>query len=332
MSRSSVLDHFEDEGKPAKAEPWAWRIVLALILSLAAHAAFLWWARSYAVNTFSESYYDQIVPRAFKVDRVEIDSSLLDETPEPTALEAGRNITPVPVDLPAEEIVTAKPEVKVASDKPAELSIGAEDIPQISTSASDATAALAAATAESLDEDLSSMREALLADRSSSSSQPALELAESAGRAGRGAVDAVPAGYSNLDELLSGTGGISESQAPIFMPSDVLFGYNESFLGPGAISSLEKLGELIRRNPQSRFRIEGHTDSFGGPGYNAQLSLDRADSVKQWLVSRMSIEPDRIDTRGLGSTRPLVPTTGSIEEQQLNRRVEIVILRADGGR
>jgi len=330
MSRSPILDHFED--RPAKAEPWAWRIVLALILSLAVHAAFVWWARGYTINTFSESYYDQIVPRAFKVDRVEIDSSLLDESPEPVALDVVRKTTPVAVDLPAEEITAEQPEMKIAPDKPAELSIGAEDVPQISTSASDAALTLAAATAESLDEDLNSMREALLADQPSSSAQPAIELAESAGRAGGGSIDAVPAGYSNLDELLSGTGGISESQGPIFMPADVLFGYNESFLGPGAISSLEKLAELIRRNPDTRFRVEGHTDSFGGPEYNAQLSLARADSVKQWLGRQMAIDPGRIEARGLGSTRPLVPTNGSIEEQQLNRRVEIVILRAASGR
>jgi len=46
----------------------------------------------------------------------------------------------------------------------------------------------------------------------------------------------------------------------------------------------------------------------------------------------MAIDPARIDTRGLGSTKPLAPTEGTIEQQQLNRRVEIVILQADGGR
>jgi outer membrane protein OmpA-like peptidoglycan-associated protein len=46
----------------------------------------------------------------------------------------------------------------------------------------------------------------------------------------------------------------------------------------------------------------------------------------------MAIDPARIDTRGLGNSRPLVAATGSIEEQQLNRRVEIVILRPDATR
>jgi len=116
------------------------------------------------------------------------------------------------------------------------------------------------------------------------------------------------------------------------MPSDVLFGYDESFLRAEAISSLEKLGELIRRNPEARFRIEGHTDSFGAEDYNDRLSLARAESVRQWLADTMDIDPARIETRGLGSARPIIPVTGTIEEQQPNRRVEIVILRAGGGR
>jgi outer membrane protein OmpA-like peptidoglycan-associated protein len=116
------------------------------------------------------------------------------------------------------------------------------------------------------------------------------------------------------------------------MPADVLFGYDESFLRPDAITSLGKLGELIRRNPSARFRIEGHTDSFGSPDYNARLSLARAESVKQWLAGQMAIDPARIDTRGLGNSRPLVAASGNIEEQQLNRRVEIVILRPGAAR
>ena len=116
------------------------------------------------------------------------------------------------------------------------------------------------------------------------------------------------------------------------MPSDVLFGYDESFLRPEAVTSLQKLGELIRRSPEARFRIEGHTDSFGGAQYNAGLSLARAESVKNWLAQNMGIDASRIDTRGLGSAKPLVSTEGTIEQQQLNRRVEIVILGTDAGR
>ena len=330
MDKSSVLETLEDA--PPRKEPWALWIILALVLSIAAHLAFAWWARTYAVKTFSDSYYEEMVPRAFKVDRVEIDSRLLEEDNPTTPSETQRKITPAPVDLPAEDISADKAEVRAAPAKPGELGIDKEPAPQIGLAASDAAARLEAATAAALEEDLTSMREALLADTPSSAAQPAIELAAAAGRAGAEGSDAVPAGYSDLDDLLAQTGGLTAAAGPIFMPSDVLFGYDESFLRPEAITSLEKLGELIRRNPGARFRIEGHTDSFGGTDYNAQLSLARADSVKRWLAETMSIDPARIDTRGLGSTRPLAPATGTVDEQQLNRRVEIVILRAAEGR
>lgn len=330
MTRSTVMTELEETAP--RRESWTRWVLLALVLSVAAHLAFIWWARSYAVNTFSDSYYDTIVPRAFKVDRVEIDARLLDEENPAPADETQRKVTPAPVDLPAEDISAEKAEVRATPAKPGQLGIEKEPVPQIGVAASEATTRLEAATAAALEEDLASMREALLADETSSAAQPAIELAAAAGRAGAEGTDDIPSGYSDLDELLAQTGGLSPTAGPIFMPSDVLFGYDESFLRPEAIISLEKLGELIRRNPEARFRIEGHTDSFGGADYNAQLSLARADSVKRWLAETMSIEPARIDTRGLGNTRPLAPTTGTVEEQQLNRRVEIVILRADGGR
>jgi outer membrane protein OmpA-like peptidoglycan-associated protein len=330
VDKSSVLQSLEEA--PPRREPWALWIIVALVLSVAAHLAFAWWARTYAVKTFSDSYYEEMVPRAFKVDRVEVDSRLLEEENPSTDAAPQRRIIPAPVDLPAEDIWTDKAEVRAAPAKPGELGLDKEPAPEIGVAASDAAARLEAATAAALEEDLASMREALLADTPSSAAQPAVELAAAAGRAGAEGGDSIPSGYSDLDDLLAGTGGLTSATGPIFMPSDVLFGYDESFLRPEAVTSLEKLGELIRRNPGARFRIEGHTDSFGGADYNARLGLARADSVKRWLSETLSIDPARIDTRGLGSTRPLAPVTGTVDQQQLNRRVEIVILPAGGGR
>lgn len=320
------MEQLNDEAEPKK-DIRAGLILAALLVSLAIHAGILLWARVYPVKTFSDSYYEQMVPRTFKVDRVEIDSRLLEDEPAPET--SRTTAAPAPVDLPPEDIATDAPPTQNQSAKPEALSLEKEPPPEIGRTAAEGAARLNAAAESALKDDLAAMRDALLSEAPASASQPAIELA--AGAAAEGG-NGIPAGYSNLDELLSHAGGLSPSQAPIFMPSDVLFGYNESFLRPEAITSLEKLGELIRRNPQARFRIEGHTDSFGGDEYNARLSLARAESVKKWLADTMSINPSRIDTRGLGSTHPLAPLTGTVEEQKLNRRVEIVILRGDGGR
>ena len=130
--------------------------------------------------------------------------------------------------------------------------------------------------------------------------------------------------FSNLESLLSAQGPLSSKTAPILLPTDLLFDYDSPVLRSGAVGSLEKLAELIQRNPSSDFIIEGHTDNFGKPDYNQQLSLARAGSVKDWLVQAAGIDPARIQTRGMGMTRLLVQG-GTVEAQQLNRRVEIII-------
>lgn len=130
--------------------------------------------------------------------------------------------------------------------------------------------------------------------------------------------------FSDLDSLLSAKGPLSGKTAPILLPTDLLFDYNSASLREAAVGSLQKLADLIQRNPNSTFTIEGHTDSFGTPEYNARLSTARAESVKAWLVQDAGIDPARVTTRGLGMSRLLVQG-GTVEQQQLNRRVEIVI-------
>jgi outer membrane protein OmpA-like peptidoglycan-associated protein len=131
--------------------------------------------------------------------------------------------------------------------------------------------------------------------------------------------------FSSLDDLLGSPCGVSSKTAPILMPTDLLFEYDASTLKPAATISLTKLGTIIRKNAEASFRIEGHTDSFGSDEYNLALSMRRADAVKEWLVLNMGIDPARVNTVGLGKSRLLVPSSGSVDQQQLNRRVEIVI-------
>jgi len=132
-------------------------------------------------------------------------------------------------------------------------------------------------------------------------------------------------GFSNLDDLLGGGGSMGGSTAPILMPTDLLFDYGSAQLAEGARLSLMKLGFLIQKNPNSLFIIEGHTDSFGSEDYNLQLSLQRANAVVEWLRNSLRLGTDRIQAAGMGKSKPLVATTGTVEEQGLNRRVEIKV-------
>lgn len=132
-------------------------------------------------------------------------------------------------------------------------------------------------------------------------------------------------GFSNLDDLLGGGGRLGGSTAPILMPTDLLFEYGSDQLAEGARLSLMKLGFLIQKNPDSLFIVEGHTDSFGGEEFNLDLSLRRANAVVEWLRNSLRLGTDRIQAAGMGKTKPIVNTTGTVEEQSLNRRVEIKV-------
>ncbi|WP_461782644.1 OmpA family protein [Prosthecobacter sp.] len=132
-------------------------------------------------------------------------------------------------------------------------------------------------------------------------------------------------GFSNLDDLLGGGGRVGGSTAPILMPTDLLFDYGSDLLAEGARLSLMKLGFLIQKNPDSLFIIEGHTDSFGGEDFNLELSIRRANAVVSWLRESLGLGSDRIQAMGLGKSKPIVSAAGTVEEQGLNRRVEIKV-------
>jgi len=131
-------------------------------------------------------------------------------------------------------------------------------------------------------------------------------------------------GFSDLDQLLAQKGPLG-SGTKLRMPDDQLFEYDSAALQSSAISQLQKLGTLIKRNPNATFTVEGYTDSFGGPAYNLELSQRRAESVKQYLVEAIGISPAQIEARGFGQTKFRVSPNGSIDEQRENRRVEIVV-------
>src|SRR5208283_1146194 len=135
-----------------------------------------------------------------------------------------------------------------------------------------------------------------------------------------------------LDRLLGH--GLHSGDAPVTLPGGALFEFASADLRPAAIEQLRKLGMVIKQNPNVTFSIEGYTDSFGDTAYNEQLSKDRADAVRSWLVQNMDVDPGHIQTMGYGATNFLVRpqlvdmhSQASIEREKLleqpNRRVEI---------
>ena len=142
-------------------------------------------------------------------------------------------------------------------------------------------------------------------------------------------------GFSDLDSLLAQKGPLG-SGTSIRMPSDPLYEYDSADLQPGAMTELQKLGTLIKRNAKATFTIEGYTDAFGTPEYNQELSQRRANAVKDYLVNVVRINPAQIQARGFGATKLIVPprpvnenaqdeVNAEITRQRANRRVVVVV-------
>jgi outer membrane protein OmpA-like peptidoglycan-associated protein len=309
----------------------------AILLSLIAHAALFYGFSQKKLERFSASETPRLVPRVFNVSRLEVSQKLLDPSPKPDNKPSGSTSAGAQADVTRFDGSFEK-DMKELRATP---EVSSPEIPDFkekpSVNTQSATAAAAKAKAESaiaLDKELSDIRQQLLNDKPSTArpklaagdrdnagktDNPDVADSTTAGTAG------IPAGFSNLDDLLGGSGRVGHGTAPILMPTDLLFDYDSSNLRPGAASSLGKLGRLIQRNPQAVFRVEGHTDSFGSEEYNLDLSQRRAETVKGWLVQNMNIDPARIQSQGFGKSRLIVPPDRTVDEQQLNRRVEIVI-------
>lgn len=87
---------------------------------------------------------------------------------------------------------------------------------------------------------------------------------------------------------------------------------------------LDKLVRLLKANPALRLEISGHTDDVGDDKRNLDLSQKRANAVRDYLTAA-GIDPKRLETKGYGETRPVVPNA-SDEARQQNRRMEARIL------
>jgi outer membrane protein OmpA-like peptidoglycan-associated protein len=109
------------------------------------------------------------------------------------------------------------------------------------------------------------------------------------------------------------------------MPNNQLFEYDSAELRGAAVEELQKVATLMKRNSSSTFTLEGYTDSFGSEEYNLDLSRRRAESVKLYLVNVLGINPAQIQTRGYGKSNLLTSPDASIEEQEINRRVVVVV-------
>jgi len=96
-------------------------------------------------------------------------------------------------------------------------------------------------------------------------------------------------------------------------------------LTPKGREIVVKISKILKKYPEFKIEIAGHTDSSGKADFNRKLSLQRAETVKKALVEE-GIDKERLVAKGYGSSKPLVQKEGE-EKIKENRRVEFHIVK-----
>jgi OOP family OmpA-OmpF porin len=107
--------------------------------------------------------------------------------------------------------------------------------------------------------------------------------------------------------------------------SDLSFQTGSSELADLPFQSLSDLASYLAQNPDLRIALVGHSDNVGSLENNMKLSENRAMSVATYLVDRLGVSPDQIDSYGVGFLSPLA-SNASDAGKTSNRRVEAVLL------
>jgi outer membrane protein OmpA-like peptidoglycan-associated protein len=112
----------------------------------------------------------------------------------------------------------------------------------------------------------------------------------------------------------------TEKHADIY---GVYFDFGSDVMRPESDLVLQEVAEVMKKHPDWKLQVDGHTDNVGGGGAaNLDLSRRRAAVVRVALMQRFAISADRLATGGFGAGRPK-KTNDTIEGRALNRRVEL---------
>lgn len=128
-----------------------------------------------------------------------------------------------------------------------------------------------------------------------------------------------------MEQATQGTGidvsRTADNQLKLNVPSDAGFDTGRSAIKPSLRTVLDQFSTGLDQT--TRVRVVGHTDSKGSDAINNPLSVDRAQSVRDYLAGR-GVSPTRVETEGRGSHEPVADNSTEAGRSQ-NRRVEIFL-------
>jgi len=130
-----------------------------------------------------------------------------------------------------------------------------------------------------------------------------------------------------MEKATAGTGvsvsQTADNQLKLNIPSDISFDTGRSNIKPNLQPVLNQFAQGLSSQPNTEIRIIGHTDSTGTDAINNPLSVDRANSARDYLMGR-GVDGRRIMTEGRGSREPIADN-GTEAGRARNRRIEIFL-------
>ncbi len=117
----------------------------------------------------------------------------------------------------------------------------------------------------------------------------------------------------------------TETKVTDIRVQNITFAFDEPNIRPDDHDRLNKLGQVLKENPQADVLLEGFTDSTGPDDYNLHLSRRRAFRVMQYLQDEFQIPRERIVVHWYGKLNPIADNA-TAEGRQQNRRVEVEVV------
>jgi len=109
--------------------------------------------------------------------------------------------------------------------------------------------------------------------------------------------------------------------APVYTFTNIQFEFNSGVLKTSSYPDLDKAAALMKVDPSATFMLKGYASAEGTDAHNMELSVDRANAVKAYLVNS-GVNAGNISTQGFGEANPIGDNTTEAG-RVLNRRVEI---------
>lgn len=114
-----------------------------------------------------------------------------------------------------------------------------------------------------------------------------------------------------------------EGSLRLTLPGAIAFASGSRAVSEPAMPILNRIAAALRTESNWRMRIEGHTDSVGRELFNEELSLQRAEAVRDYLA-KQGLDARRSEAAGRGEHMPIADN-GTAKGRAANRRIEIII-------